>query len=253
MRDRDVLQLGIRAAQMALRGDDYAGVLAEEIHRIFHAQVGITMWSLDAPTGARIAAGGVADITAAEHADMVRWAPLHPQLQPCALTDTEPYRFSDRMDLERFWDTDIWWHMHGIRGGRYPLAMSLGIHDGEAGIIGIHRQSRDFDTRDVDDLSLLQEPLRSALQFQASLRKACRRIDRVVDRLPSRSAEQSPALTSRETEVLALVATGRTNPVIGSLLGITERTVRKHLGSVHSKLGVSSRTAAAVWYREHAR
>jgi DNA-binding CsgD family transcriptional regulator len=56
-------------------------------------------------------------------------------------------------------------------------------------------------------------------------------------------------LTPRERDVLALVATGRTNVMIGNLLGITERTVRKHLTNTFAKLDVSGRTAAAVWYR----
>jgi len=69
---------------------------------------------------------------------------------------------------------------------------------------------------------------------------------------PAGDTESVP-LTARETEVLALVATGRTNDGVGQVLGISERTARKHLGNVHAKLGLSNRTAAAVWFREQAR
>jgi DNA-binding NarL/FixJ family response regulator len=53
-------------------------------------------------------------------------------------------------------------------------------------------------------------------------------------------------LTSREQEVLAGVAAGLTNKQIAARLGISDRTVQFHLGNVLGKLGVASRTEAAV-------
>lgn len=53
-------------------------------------------------------------------------------------------------------------------------------------------------------------------------------------------------LTRREVEVLDLVADGRTNAEIGQLLGTSPRTVQKHLEHIFEKLGVDTRTAAAV-------
>lgn len=53
-------------------------------------------------------------------------------------------------------------------------------------------------------------------------------------------------LTSREVEVLRLVVSGKTNQEIGIALGISEKTVEKHLEGVFSKLGVASRVEAAV-------
>jgi DNA-binding CsgD family transcriptional regulator/tetratricopeptide (TPR) repeat protein len=58
------------------------------------------------------------------------------------------------------------------------------------------------------------------------------------------------ALTSRERQVLALVAEGLADREIGQRLFISERTVHHHVSAVLSKIGVSSRTAAA---REAAR
>ncbi len=54
------------------------------------------------------------------------------------------------------------------------------------------------------------------------------------------------ALTQREREILALVAAGKTNAEIAMLLSISARTVQKHLEHIFPKLGVESRTAAAV-------
>jgi two-component system NarL family response regulator len=56
---------------------------------------------------------------------------------------------------------------------------------------------------------------------------------------------QSP-LTERELEVLRLVVEGKTNQEIGYALGISDKTVEKHLDGVFTKLGVTSRVEAAV-------
>lgn len=60
---------------------------------------------------------------------------------------------------------------------------------------------------------------------------------------------RSPAdqtLTRREREVLELIARGRSNKRIAFELGISEKTVKTHVGHVLAKLGVSDRTQAAL-------
>jgi DNA-binding NarL/FixJ family response regulator len=70
--------------------------------------------------------------------------------------------------------------------------------------------------------------------------------------LTARSARPAgPALTAREREVLELVRDGLANKQIARRLGITERTVKAHLTSVFSAIGVSDRTAAALWAERH--
>jgi DNA-binding NarL/FixJ family response regulator len=59
------------------------------------------------------------------------------------------------------------------------------------------------------------------------------------------------ALSSREAEVLALVSRGLGNKQIGRTLGITERTVKVHLGNIFRRIGVQDRTSAALWARDH--
>jgi DNA-binding NarL/FixJ family response regulator len=54
-------------------------------------------------------------------------------------------------------------------------------------------------------------------------------------------------LTAREIEVLRLVGVGRPNKQIAAELLISERTARTHVSSILAKLGLSSRTQAALW------
>jgi DNA-binding CsgD family transcriptional regulator len=58
-------------------------------------------------------------------------------------------------------------------------------------------------------------------------------------------------LSSRETEVLRLIVAGRTNAEIAAELYLSERTVHRHVSNILTKLGVRSRTAAAILAVQH--
>ena len=73
--------------------------------------------------------------------------------------------------------------------------------------------------------------------------------ERDVLRLVTRS--RPAGLTEREVEVLRMVATGRSNPDIAAALVLSEKTVARHLSNIFTKLGVSSRTAAAAFAFEN--
>ena len=61
------------------------------------------------------------------------------------------------------------------------------------------------------------------------------------------SGQATTALTTREQDVLRLIATGRTNAVIARDLGIAEHTVERHAANLYRKLGVRSRAEATAW------
>ena len=65
-----------------------------------------------------------------------------------------------------------------------------------------------------------------------------------VPTTPSSAAEHPAGLTSREVEVLGLVAEGLTNAEVAQRLYLSPRTIQRHLNSIYHKLGVGSRTAA---------
>jgi DNA-binding NarL/FixJ family response regulator len=67
----------------------------------------------------------------------------------------------------------------------------------------------------------------------------------VADATPAALAS-ALGLTPREAEILSWVVQGKTNPEIGTILGIQLTTVKKHLESTFVKLGVENRTAAVT-------
>ena len=62
---------------------------------------------------------------------------------------------------------------------------------------------------------------------------------------PSAQAKDKDVLSTREREVLRLVAEGLTDPEVAERLYLSPRTVNHHLSSIYRKLGVPSRAAAA--------
>src|SRR5215470_7012004 len=91
------------------------------------------------------------------------------------------------------------------------------------------------------------EELRTAIKAAAAGRvqlapEAAARLMREV-----RAPEGSETLSEREVEVLRLLARGLANKTIARELGITERTVKAHVGSILAKLQLESRTQAALY------
>ena len=92
------------------------------------------------------------------------------------------------------------------------------------------------------DADALRRAIKAAAAGQVQLApEAAARLLREV-----RAPESPEALTERETEVLRLLARGRANKEIARDLGIGEATVKTHVKHVLAKLGVQSRTQAAL-------
>lgn len=68
----------------------------------------------------------------------------------------------------------------------------------------------------------------------------------LVEAEPPRPLGKNKGLSSREREVLDLVATGSSNKVIARSLGLQEKTVKRHVTSILAKLRVTNRTEAAL-------
>jgi DNA-binding NarL/FixJ family response regulator len=94
-------------------------------------------------------------------------------------------------------------------------------------------------------LNDLLDAIRSASRGESVLPSS---IASVVVRHLAGRVEQTPeaALTAREMEVLCLVAQGRSNQQVAHELALSVRTIEAHLTHIYNKLGVGSRTEAAL-------
>jgi DNA-binding NarL/FixJ family response regulator len=92
----------------------------------------------------------------------------------------------------------------------------------------------------------LIEGVRAAARGESPLDPKLAR-ELLADRREARSAQ----LTEREREVLALVGEGLANKLIARRLEISEKTVKAHLTRIYAEIGVTDRTQAALWAREH--
>jgi two-component system NarL family response regulator len=88
--------------------------------------------------------------------------------------------------------------------------------------------------------------------FFEELEDAIRKVHGGSRRIPAQVAERlaermgSSDLTGREIEVLEQIVAGHSNKAIASRLNISEATVKSHINSILSKLGVNDRTQAAT-------
>jgi DNA-binding CsgD family transcriptional regulator len=97
----------------------------------------------------------------------------------------------------------------------------------------LNRKGRDFSDQERAFLDLVREPM-SALYRNLFAREKGRG---GFARLP---------ITARERDVLSWVAAGKTDREIAEILGMSTRTVQKHLQHIYEKLGVETRTAAVM-------
>lgn len=99
--------------------------------------------------------------------------------------------------------------------------------------------------KDCDPRDLIAA-VRSAAQGYAPLDP---RVARAL--LPTTTVSPADGLSVRELQVLRLIGKGMANKQIGRALGITERTVKVHVGHVFRQIGVTDRTSAALWGKQY--
>jgi DNA-binding CsgD family transcriptional regulator len=74
---------------------------------------------------------------------------------------------------------------------------------------------------------------------------------RIAEQVEGASRRPPGSLSERETQVLRLLAGGRTNRDIAQALVISEKTVARHVSNIFDKVGVSSRAGATAWAYQH--
>ncbi|MCW5623867.1 MAG: response regulator [Burkholderiales bacterium] len=120
-----------------------------------------------------------------------------------------------------------------------PVIFMTGLTETEHVVAGFAAGGIDYVTKPI-------QPAEVIARVGAHVRTA-QQIAKAREALTAEPATlQGYNLTPREMEVLSWVAKGKTNRDIGDILGMSPRTVNKHLEHIFEKLGVETRTAAAA-------
>jgi DNA-binding CsgD family transcriptional regulator len=157
----------------------------------------------------------------------------HPSIDHYRRTgDDQPVMISDFLTSSEFHRLEL--YADFFRPIPVEHQLSLSLDDAASTVVGIalNRTRHDFDDTDRAVLMVLRRPLLRAFK-RARLRQEA----------------NGPAvlqLSARERTVMRLVAAGRTNASIAQALGVSPRTIAKHLEHIYRKLHVSNRAAAVA-------
>ena len=133
-------------------------------------------------------------------------------------------RISDSLPIDEFRCSALYNDYYRRIRIDHAMALPIYVRDGVLVSFVLNRTRRDFTDRERALLDVLRPHLARVYQ----------RLNRLG------------GLTAREAEVLRWVAAGKSDAQIAAILRISARTVQKHLQHSYEKLGVESRTAAAM-------
>ena len=157
-----------------------------------------------------------------------------------ALSDLADPRSLDRLPLY----TDYYRRIGTVD----QLLCVLRVEPRQGSVLAFHRSRRGFTTRDRQVAELLAPHVSRALargRQAAAAASAARIADRTREEV-ERAASRLASLTDREREVALLVAGGATDREIARSLGVSHRTVQKHLEQAYRKLELTNRTSLAA-------
>lgn len=166
------------------------------------------------------------------------------------------HKISDAFTSTQFRRTGLYNEYYRRIGIDHVIAVPLFVDKRLLVSFVLNRARRDFSERDRALLDLVRGPLaniyRHALALE-KLRVAARALNDEAARhygteavVEANGARLVSPVTLREREVLVWLTAGKTNQEIGTILGISSRTVEKHLEHLFVKLGVETRTAAVM-------
>lgn len=188
------------------------------------------------------------DLAADDYAD-VEDDMLYWRFGPCPIAeyrartgDLTTIRMSDIVGRTRYHELPV--YREYFKPYAIESALDLGLAAGKdwyrSVVLLRERDDPDFSERDREVLETLRPHFR-AREALAALRED---LVRAPMRAVGHADQPEAPLTTREREVIALVAEGLTNAEIAAELWVTPGTVKKHLENVYVKLGVGSRAAA---------
>jgi len=184
-----------------------------------------------------------------------RHAQENPLLQHYQRTQNgQAVRFSDFITSDELHAMPLYTELYSPMGVEYQLAFTLPGTAGQVIAIALSRGDRDYSDEERDFANRAR-PFLIQAYLNALAYRAARAGSEASFLTPPLEALLASGLTQREAEALRLVALGRSNHHVARTLGISHRTVGKHLERAFRKLGVSDRSMASarVWELAEAR
>jgi DNA-binding CsgD family transcriptional regulator len=185
------------------------------------------------------------------HRAWAEWAFQNPLMERYIRTrDGRPYRFSDVIAVSDYHRLDLYQHVYRPMGVEHQIAFILPATPGRVLAIALSRGERDYSDAERDLIErarpFLIQAWRNALEHSALRAELEARpaSGHAGNGIPT-GALIRRGLTGRQAEVLSLIARGRSNRDAAAILGISDRTVQKHLENCYRALGVTSRSTAA--------
>jgi DNA-binding CsgD family transcriptional regulator len=154
--------------------------------------------------------------------------------------DGRPYRFSDVTTREQLEATALYRQVYAPLGIRHQIAFTLPGEPDRVIALALHREDRDFSDGERDFLARARPYLIQAYRNALALSEAEQGSPALLVTALGRAG-----LTKREAEVVRLIALGQSNADAAARLGLSDRTVQKHLERAFPKLGVTTRSQAA--------
>ena len=131
-------------------------------------------------------------------------------------------------------------------GSSIAIVILTTYDEDELMLEGLQAGARGYLLKDVDRDTLFNTMHAAARGETLLTGKILQRVLQHQRPHPKADSKTQTTLTGRELEILAAITQGLRNREVGAQLGISERTVKAHLASIFTKLGVDSRTAAAA-------
>ena len=150
--------------------------------------------------------------------------------------------------MPRLSGVDLLERLHVEKKPCPPTVLLTTFDDDEALLKGLRFGARGYLLKDVS-VERLAEAIHAVAAGKTMIRPAItERVERAVDQSPPQfeSADLPDALTKREIEVLRLMAGGFSNREIADSLQAGEGTIKNHISTILSKLGVRDRTRAVL-------
>lgn len=139
-------------------------------------------------------------------------------------------------EVDSYMATDHYREIYGESGTTDALSIPFGS-DGDIARVIICRRGEGFGDGDIETARILQPVLAGCL-------RQSRAMEKLNSNPLSEQAMRDHGLTAREAEIFTRLAGGATSQAVGQELGISVRTVEKHVQNIYARLGARNRAEA---------